>query len=368
MAQDDADVPFDTFQGEIVVIENPSQWTAELDDWMNEQEFLGFDSEWKPDHSKHQSNPISLLQLSSLDRCILIRTKPNQPLPPSVADFLQNPETTKVCAGYDGSDVHKMQQTFGYGVENTIGLDKIASDRGFRRPGIKGIAEAMGLKIRKDKKICRSNWACYKLSQEQIQYAAEDAYYSLALYYKIKDLPTAHLCPVTECWGFFEYTEDDGPLREMPEFISHVENDHGDELQACGPTAEFEKKLYYLAKKIECCHHCLAAGKFADIHPNCPSPSERPCWKCANSTGEIQYHGQCGKIPLKNSAPAPPAKRARVEQKGSAVPAAKPVAGGQNAWSGTGGWYEGQFAQPGRKRPLPSDEGPAYQMRRIPKR
>jgi len=290
--------PFDSFEGEIVVIENSSQWTTELDDWINEQEILGFDAEWKPDQSKHQSNPISLIQLSNHDRCVLIRIKPGKSLPPSVAYFLQNPETTKVCAGYDGSDIKKMDQTFGYGCVNIIGLDTIATARGFRRPGISGIATAMGLNIRKDKKVCRSNWACPRLSQDQIQYAAEDAYYSLELYNMIKDLPLAHQCPVTECWGYFEYEEGDAPLREMPEFAQHVTEFHYDELQALDPVDQ-ERRLYYLAKKIECCHHCLAVGKFADIHVNCPSPGERPCWKCLNNAGELLYHGQCGKLPIK---------------------------------------------------------------------
>eukprot|EP00397_Hematodinium_sp_SG-2012_P034398 GEMP01036896.1.p1 GENE.GEMP01036896.1~~GEMP01036896.1.p1 ORF type:complete len:375 (+),score=73.63 GEMP01036896.1:24-1127(+) len=360
---------FEKFEGETLLIEHPNQWTHELDQWIEEQTELGFDTEWRPDRSKDSKNPISLLQLSSLDTCVLIRTKPRQPLPQSVKKFLLSKDTTKVCAGYDGSDVHKMRDTFGFGLENVISLDKMATARGFRRPGIKGIAEGMGIKIKKDKKISASDWARSRLTPAQIEYAADDAYYSLHLYHLIESLPLAYLCPVTECPSFF-VCEGDEILTDMAEYSQHVVDYHINEELANADVFEYEKKLYYLAKKMACCHHCLANGQFTEAHERCPFPDERPCWKCLTTNKTMEFHGQCAKIPVKvkvrndagaaqrAAAPAGSLKRTRpVVENDYPTTQAKKIRAGERSAPATQSWPSagvgGMRRVPAGMRPIP---------------
>merc|ERR1712087_231673 len=45
------------------------------------------------------------------------------------------------------------------------------------------------MKIRKESRVARMDWASGQLSQDQNQYAAEDAYFSFMLYDKLWNLP-----------------------------------------------------------------------------------------------------------------------------------------------------------------------------------
>jgi len=82
-----------------------------------------------------------------------------------------------------------MQSTFNFQPVGIIDLSDIAKKKAIVEQGLKSLTEHFGLKMRKDSRIARSNWAAPELTQEQIQYAAEDAYFSYLLYDKLRNLP-----------------------------------------------------------------------------------------------------------------------------------------------------------------------------------
>ena len=65
---------------------------------------IGFDTEWKPNYNKDQCNPISIIQLSSNDLCLIIHisnmlqwTKREELK--TLIDLLENPYILKVGVG-----------------------------------------------------------------------------------------------------------------------------------------------------------------------------------------------------------------------------------------------------------------------------
>merc|ERR1719210_1203888 len=72
-----------------------------------------------------------------------------------------------------------------------VDLAVIARKKGLAEQGLKSLTEHFGMRMRKDPRVARSNWAAYELTLEQIQYAADDAYFSYMLLDRIKALPDA---------------------------------------------------------------------------------------------------------------------------------------------------------------------------------
>lgn len=82
-----------------------------------------------------------------------------------------------------------MQNTFNFQPIGIVDLSDIAKKKGVAEQGLKSLTEHFGLKMRKETRIARSNWAAQELTPEQVKYAADDAYFSFLLFDKLKQLP-----------------------------------------------------------------------------------------------------------------------------------------------------------------------------------
>ncbi|KAF4668113.1 hypothetical protein FOL47_003177 [Perkinsus chesapeaki] len=154
---------------------------------------VGIDFEWKPDKSPATNHPISLVQLATEDLALLIRTNTCHILPQWVRDILADPKKAKVTIGFDVSDHAKLQLTFGLECNNVIDLYEISKkNRNVPRGGLKRIAHHFGYFLRKDKKISMSDWSAVEpLSDIQIHYAADDAFFPLLLVAQLGGLADA---------------------------------------------------------------------------------------------------------------------------------------------------------------------------------
>lgn len=190
---------YHTFAGNLIVV-NLAQVPRHREEfpgssWFAEQlrmgNPLGWDIEWRPD-KKGCSNPVALMQFSSKDTAVLLRTHITLSwLPEVVTEVLKSDRVAKIGVGYDGGDRKKMQNTFDLEPANLIDLADVAQDLGLKQKGLKTLAEVCGLRLIKDQKTARSDWATSReLTEQQTQYAADDAYFSLVIYeqlMKIKD-------------------------------------------------------------------------------------------------------------------------------------------------------------------------------------
>merc|ERR1712194_905282 len=67
------------------------------------------------------------------------------------------------------------------------GLANMAKDKGFSKTSLVDIGEHFGWTLKKDREQTTSDWEADELSAAQIQYAADDVWFTLQCYLKLKD-------------------------------------------------------------------------------------------------------------------------------------------------------------------------------------
>lgn len=144
---------------------------------------LGFDTESKPTFKIGEvSTGPHLVQLSTPDRAYLFRLRhpaANQLL----AEVIQARQPLKVGFGLK-SDVGPLQHRLGVEMHGRVELSKAVKQLGFKDPvGLKmAVAIVLKRRIQKSKRVTTSNWAASCLTEDQLRYAANDAYASLMIY------------------------------------------------------------------------------------------------------------------------------------------------------------------------------------------
>ena len=190
---------YDEFKGRIIVVDlYDIDWnTQEFEgrewlEWRTRENLpVGWDLEWQPDRTKAADNPIALMQFGDENVCLLVRTIWTRSwLPDAIKECLLSEGCKKIGVGWDGSDKLKMKLSFDLMPNGIVDLAEIAKEKGLVEQGLKALCHYFRYRPRKDTKVARSNWACRsELSQAQIRYGAEDAYFTYILYDKLLALP-----------------------------------------------------------------------------------------------------------------------------------------------------------------------------------
>lgn len=151
---------------------------------------IGVDIEWRPTFvAGKPPNPVALLQLSSMSRCVLIPVRHLRHFPPSLATILSSPRIWKIGCGVE-ADAKKLLSDCALECTPTFEVGNVAqrlqrqgqlrfpglADGEEVRPGLRGLALACGYDLEKPKRLSRSNWEMRPLSAQQQRYAALDAY------------------------------------------------------------------------------------------------------------------------------------------------------------------------------------------------
>ena len=169
---------------QIVVIQNLAQCHAIADELYN-CPVLGFDTESKPTFTKGEvSTGPHLIQFSSTEKAYLFQVS-NE-----ILEFLkpifENKAQIKVGFGLK-NDTHLFRK-HGILLNNVVELSKCFSSFGLKNTV--GIRNAIALLFRqnfpKSKSVSTSNWARKTLTQQQIEYAAADAYAALLVYQELQ--------------------------------------------------------------------------------------------------------------------------------------------------------------------------------------
>lgn len=170
---------------------------------------LGFDTESRPSFRKGQNNPPAVVQLSTIDACLVAQIyvadnhfvggKGNRvrvDLPPSAQEaatdvrnslgqLLESRSILKVGVGID-DDAVDLWQYWGFEVNGRVELGYGAPDnrpRGLARL----LSDATGIAMQKSSSVQTSDWAA-PLSERQVQYAAADAWAGVAVYERLQEL------------------------------------------------------------------------------------------------------------------------------------------------------------------------------------
>jgi len=157
---------------------------------------IGFDTESKPTFAKGEvSTGPHLVQLATLDTAWLFQTATPAGIALAVTALkpvLEDERVLKVGFGL-GDDVKRLKSKFGIGLRNVLDLSTALRRRGEKNPlGARSAVERFfGQRLQKSKRITTTNWALPRLSDKQLQYAADDAHAALKIYRQWKANPPA---------------------------------------------------------------------------------------------------------------------------------------------------------------------------------
>jgi RNA polymerase sigma factor for flagellar operon FliA len=151
---------------------------------------IGFDTESKPTFQKGEvSTGPHLVQLADDTHAYLFQVGAGAAASPGAAhlvdvlrEVLESPSILKVGFGL-GDDLRRLRAKLGIETRNVIDL-ATALRRGERNAwGAKtAVARYFGKRLQKSRRITTTNWALPRLSEQQIQYAADDAHVALRIY------------------------------------------------------------------------------------------------------------------------------------------------------------------------------------------
>lgn len=157
---------------------------------------IGFDTESKPTFAKGEvSTGPHLVQLATLETAWLFQTATpagNALAITVLKPVLEDERVLKVGFGL-GDDVRRLKAKFGIELRNVLDLSTALRRRGEKNPlGAKSAVERFfGQRLQKSKRITTTNWALPRLSDKQLQYAADDAHAALKIYRQWKANPPA---------------------------------------------------------------------------------------------------------------------------------------------------------------------------------
>lgn len=179
-------LPAIEFRGEIRIIEHE----RDIDDacrYLSEQPLVGFDTETRPSFRPGVTHRVSLLQLSSPERCYLFRLN-KIPLAKPILRLLENRSLPKIGADVAG-DLRSLRQIRHFRDGGFVDLQSIAPQWGIEEKSLRKMsAIVLGRRVSKAQRL--SNWEANVLTPQQKMYAATDAWVCISIYEKLLATPT----------------------------------------------------------------------------------------------------------------------------------------------------------------------------------
>lgn len=172
---------FTSFPGKIHLIDSDQKLLAVQNDLLKADTF-GFDTETKPSFKKGEVYKVSLVQLSTETDAYLIRLLKISKVQ-ILKDIFENAQVVKAGVAVR-DDLKQLQKSFSFNPAGFVELQDVAKKQGLENFGLKGMAEeVLNFTITKGPKL--TNWEAFELTDQQMKYAATDAWLGLMLYKKM---------------------------------------------------------------------------------------------------------------------------------------------------------------------------------------
>lgn len=171
-------LPENYFRGEIVIVENLEEIAHVLEE-VNKYAVVGFDTESKPAFKKGTFNNVALVQIALDHKVFLIRTCKTGSTD-ALAAFFANDKIRKIGVALH-DDIKDLRKLKDFTPGGFIDLQKFVGKAGIGDLGLKNIT-AIVLGFRISKKMQVTNWEQETLNEQQIRYAATDAWVGLEIY------------------------------------------------------------------------------------------------------------------------------------------------------------------------------------------
>ena len=173
-----AQLPVAHFDGDIVVVEDDNALERACE-YLSAQSVLGFDTETRPSFTKNQINHVALLQLSTYERCYLIRLCRLKKIGKALK-LLENSRITKIGAGL-ASDMSSLSRLCRFTPRGFVELQSEVERFGIENKSLRKMAAiVLGERVSKAQRL--SNWEASSLTLQQQHYAATDAWVCLRIF------------------------------------------------------------------------------------------------------------------------------------------------------------------------------------------
>lgn len=140
---------------------------------------VGLDTETQPKFRVGQAHLPSLVQVASAHAVYLFPLK-RLDCADALTELLENPAIAKAGIGL-GHDFAQLKKHFPFEEQNVVDLSAVAKGHGMEQTSVRNLAALfLGFRVTKGQKT--SNWGRRELTQNQIIYAATDAWVCRELY------------------------------------------------------------------------------------------------------------------------------------------------------------------------------------------
>ena len=155
-----------------------------MEDIRNES-VVGLDTETRPAFTKGESHLPCLAQVATA-RAVYLFGLRRADAHGVLKSLLEDAGVAKAGVAL-AHDLRELKQVFPFGQKNVVELGTVARHCGYEQTGLRNLA-AIFLGIRIPKGSRTSNWAAERLSQQQITYAATDAWVCRELFLRFETL------------------------------------------------------------------------------------------------------------------------------------------------------------------------------------
>lgn len=177
-----ANLPTEKFEGEIVVVSSPED-VPEVVRELKEAPMVGFDTETKPAFKKGQINNVALIQLSTENKCFLVRLS-QIGFPAEIKEYLEDGAYAKVGLSIK-DDFHNLSKLEEFHPQGFTDLQEYVRKFKISDSSLTKVHSIIfGKRISKSQQL--TNWEAPTLTRKQQQYAALDAYACVNIYNHLK--------------------------------------------------------------------------------------------------------------------------------------------------------------------------------------
>lgn len=177
-------LPIRRYEGPVHVIAAAGELAPAMDDILQET-LVGFDTETRPAFRPGESYPPSLAQVATARAVYLFQVQRAQ-IAAAVARMLSEEHIVKAGVGM-ADDLKSLKKVVAFHEKSIADVGTLAQRHGLKQSGVRNLSGLfLGFRIPKGTKT--SNWARHTLTEQQIVYAATDAWACRELYLRFREL------------------------------------------------------------------------------------------------------------------------------------------------------------------------------------
>ena len=184
-------LPIRRYEGPVSVIAAPHELAPAMADILQET-LVGFDTETRPAFRPGESYPPSLAQVAT-GRAVYLFQVRHAEIAAAVARMLGEERIVKAGVGM-ADDLKSLKKVVAFNEKSIADVGAMAQRHGLKQSGVRNLAGMfLGFRIPKGTKT--SNWSRTTLTEQQIVYAATDAWACRELYLCFEKLGMHHAKP-----------------------------------------------------------------------------------------------------------------------------------------------------------------------------